>query len=55
MKELENQLQTSQGENYELRLKVNRLLQERQNILSKVELYRVREADLMRWYDIEHQ
>ena len=54
-KENDIDIHVCQGENYELRIKVNSLLQERQNILCKMERYRVRELDLMKQYDAEHK
>ena len=46
-RENETLIHDTQNENYELRMKVNSLLQERQNILCKMERYRCRELDLM--------
>ena len=46
-------MKMSQAEAYELRIKVNKLLEERQAQLCKIERYRVRESDLMKMFDDE--
>ena len=55
MKTMESRLKSSQAEGHELRLKVNKLLEERQAQLVKIERYRVTEWDLMRQFDQEHK
>lgn len=46
-------MKMSQSEAYELRIKVNKLLEERQAQLCKIERYRARESDLMKMLDDE--
>ena len=55
MKSMESRLKQTQGESHELRLMVNKLLEERQAMLVKVERYRVTEWDLCRQLDAEHK
>ena len=55
MKSMDERLKSAHHENHELRLKVNKLLEERQAQLVKMERYRVCEWDLMRQYDLEHK
>ena len=55
MRQMDERLKLSNHENYELRLKVNQLLTERQAQLVKLERYRVTEWDWMRQYDMERK
>lgn len=55
MKTMESNLKQSQSEGHELRLKVNKLLEERQAHLVRLERYRVTELDLLRQFDLERK